>query len=223
MTGGLGYVGKYTNRDEEIAAARLAEETAAQWGNLNGTITRVHSDGSIDIKPDYKLAGPDGPLEIPELLTVPLNHMRSGRGALIVPPKVGDKVRMSPMMRSTENFHTGEEWTPSDVRMNALSDMEATLIGGEPLTDPIENYDPDNVDLRFNKSGTYGIKGSEDGKIAINGAQGNIYELVSDAVDLCRQGFELLGTEATLTHTASYTTIGAQLAAIVAKLEAMKL
>lgn len=221
---GIGLIGNYTNRASEVAGARQLEETAAQWGNVNGTVAAVNADGSVEVDVDYVMTGPEGKLKPPRLSSVPINHMRGSQAAFIIPPKVGDKVRLSPLMRSSENLHTGDdEWTASDARMNALSDMEATLAGGNALTDTIPNYDPENAHMRFNSEGTYGIKGSPDGKIKIEGSQGNIYELVAEAIGLCRDGFELLGTESTLDHVASYAQIGASLEQIVAKLEAMAL
>ncbi len=53
--------------------------------------------------------------------------------------------------------------------------MEAHLAGGESLKDPIQNFDPNNHHIRFNEDGTFGFKGSPDGKFELKGAQGNVY------------------------------------------------
>src|SRR5690606_2618443 len=133
----------------------------------------------------------------------------------------GDKVTLRPQMRSTENYMTDGDGSASDARSFNLSDMEAFLEGGESLNDPIENFDPSNVNVRFDKAGQYGIKGSQDGKIRIDGSEGNIYELLAEVV-------EILGELTTTVSSGSSSgvwpiTQQAQLAAIAAKLRAMVL
>lgn len=125
-------------------------------------------------------------------------------------------------MRSSEDYHVDGKGTASDARSFALSDMEAHLDGGESLTDPIKNFDNENTHVRFDEDGEFGIRGSKDGKVAIQGAEGDIYELLAQVV-------ELLSTDALQINYGSSAGTGhalsnrAAYAAISAKLNAMKI
>ncbi len=219
-----GRVGKTTNRPTDVIGTMTTDERESQWGAIDGEIVDYDAaKGTATVKPLYKPLHNGKPVDMPNLLEVPVRFQRGGKGAITFPVQPGDKVRLSPGMRSGENYHADGDGAPSDARSFNLSDMEASLIGGESLNDPLPNVDPNNMHMRFNPDGTYGIRGSADGKIAIEGSEGNIYSLVADAADLAAEGFEKLGTEATLTHMAEYASIGAQLRTIADKLAAMKI
>lgn len=220
-----GYIGKTTNKDREVARAHTQSERDDLMGPMPGRVTAYYPDrGTVDVQPLLKKRKYDGSaLEYPELKEVPIDWPRSGHGALTMPIPEGTRVTLTPQMRSMDAYDSEDDGGQGqEARSFNLSDMRASLAGGDPLTDPLSNVDPDATHLRFAAGGDYGIKGTPDGRIRIDGAEGDIYELTSDAVDLCAQGFEYLGTEATLDHMGDYATIGAQLRVIADKLAAMK-
>lgn len=221
---GSGYLGKSTNLPDDIRGAVAQAERESQWGPIDGKVTAYdHEKGTVDVQPLYKPRHNGKNIDMPELKKVPMRFPRSGSGAITHPIPVGTRVRLTPQMRSGENYHTEDDGSASDTRSFSLSDMEATLDGGDSLTDPLQNVDTENTHVRADPEGQYGIRLNKTGKIAIEGNQGNIYDLVQEAVDLCSEGFELLGTEPTLVHMAEYAAIGAQLDAIASKLAAMSL
>ncbi len=67
-------------------------------------------------------------------------------------------------------------------RSFSLSDMRATVVGGDSVSSPIKNFDAQNHHVRFDEDGRFGIRGSPDGKVAIEGAQGNVYTLIATAL-----------------------------------------
>lgn len=219
-----GYLGKTTNDRRDVVGAQVQTERETIWGPIPGEVKSYDSStGTARIKPLYRPRHNGEPVDMPELLEVPVEFPRTASGAITFPVKPGTKVMLNPTMRSMENWDTDENGEASDARSFNLSDMRATLIGGDSLKDPLKGVDPDNTHFRFDPEGKFGIRGSEDGKIKIEGSEGNVYELISEAVDLCRDGFDKLSTESTLTHTSTYGSIAAQLQAIVTKLEAMAL
>lgn len=181
-----GKLGKTTNWVDDAIDAKIADWQLNQWGTIPGQVVSFNSQNqTATIKPLYKPKFNGQAVEMPELLEVPVRFARAGGGsALTFPVKQGDKIRLSPSMRSTENYLTEDDGSPSDARSFNLSDMEAYLDGGESLTDPIQNFDSQNMHLRGNATGTFGIKMSPDGKVAIEGAEGNIYELIAEFMEL---------------------------------------
>lgn len=218
------YVGKTTNLPRDVGRTQTQAERLDQWGELDGEVKSFDAaKQTATIQPLYKPRHNGEPVDMPELLEVPVRFARAGNGALTYPVQAGDKVTLRPKMRSSENYHTSGDGTASDARSFNLSDMEAYLDGGESLTDPIENFDGGNVHLRFDPAGNYGLRGSKEGKVSLIGAQGNIYTHLRDAVDLSRQTAALLATEPDLVHTAEYADIADALEIIVNKLSAMAL
>ena len=218
-----GYVGKTTNLFREVVGTQAQSEREDQWGEIDGEIVSFDAaKQTATVKPLYKPLFRGKPVDMPELLEVPVRFARAGNGAVTFPVKAGDNVTLRPKMRSSENYHTDDDGAPSDYRSFNLSDMEAYLDGGESLTKPIENFDGDNVHVRFDEAGNYGIKGNAEGKIKIEGSQGNIYELIAEAVGLAAEGFKLLGTEG-LNHSPRYDEIGDELEVIHDKLTGMAL
>lgn len=59
--------------------------------------------------------------------------------------------------------------------------------------------------------------------IKIEGNQGNIYELINDAIDQTREGFYWLKLEPALIYTPQYAAIEAALIEILGKLRAMQI
>lgn len=222
---GSGYIGKTTNQEAEVQQTRAQAERESMWGPIDGEIVSYDATKqTAEIKPLYRPLVLGEARDMPNLLEVPLRFPSAGAGGAITHPvPVGTKVRLTPGMRNSENYHTERDGSPFDTRSFSVNDMEATLTGGESLADPIPNVDPDNTHVRFNADGTFGIRGSADGKIKIEGAEGDIYALTSDLADHAASVAEKLGTEPTLIHVAEYAALGVLMRDIATKLAAMKL
>lgn len=181
----MGYSGKTTNRTREVVAVQAQAERESQFGEIPGEIVSFDAaTQTATIQPLYKPRHNGAAVAMPELLEVPVRFPRAGRGAVTFPVQPGDRVTLRPQMRSTENYHEGADFEASDSRSMALSDMEAFLDGGEPLTDPIAAFDPANTHIRFDAGGQYGLRGSHEGKIRLEGKEGDIYDLLVQVVEL---------------------------------------
>lgn len=181
----MGYRGKTTNAGRENTAVQAQAEREAQWGEMTGTIVSFDPATQLaSVQPDYRPTHNGEAVDMPELAEVPVRFHKAGGFTITTPIKVGDKVALRPQMRSSEEFHTGGSYeTPGDARSMSLSDMEAFLDGGEPATDPIPGFNNTNLEIRT-ASGDFKIEMSEDGKFKIDGAQGNIYDLLAQVVEL---------------------------------------
>lgn len=219
-----GYRGKHTNWSDDVMGTAQNDERINTWGEIPGKIVSFDPQTqTATVKPLYKPKFNGQAVEMPDLYEIPVRFARGGNGALTFPVSEGDRVTLRPQMRDTELYHTEDDGQPSDARSFSLADMEAHLDGGESLKDPIQNFDAGNSHFRFDPDGSYGIRGSKDGKIAIEGNQGNIYTLICDAVKEAGDGFVLLGTEPALVHAAEYAQIGERLLEIEGKLRGMAL
>ena len=212
---GAGYIGKTTNGADDIRGASEQSEREDMWGELPGEIVSFDpANQTATIRPLYKKRLDGVPTELPELLEVPVRFQRAGGAAMTFPVKAGDKVSLRPQMRNEDAYHQdGSAFEATSTRSFSLSDMEAHLAGGESLSDPIKNFDPANAHMRFDPEGKYGLRGSPDGKIAIEGSQGNPYKLLAQAV-------RLLGED---NHQGSPHQNKAAILAIADKLDAMAL
>lgn len=181
----MGYRGKTTNAGRENTAVQAQVEREAQWGEITGKIVSFDPSTQLaSIQPDYKPIHNGEPVDMPELAEVPVRFQKAGGFTITTPIKPGDKVTLRPQMRSSEEFHTGGDYnSPNDARGQSLSDMEAFLDGGEPASDPIPNFNNTNLEIRT-ANGDFKIEMSEDGKFKIDGAQGNIYDLLAQVVEL---------------------------------------
>jgi len=220
----VGYTGKVTNWPDDVSGRAREDERLNTWGEIPARIVSIdYASQTATVQPLYRPKFNGTAIDMPELVAVPVRFTRAGGGAVTFPVAAGDNVTLRPQMRSSELYHTEDDGAPSDARSFALSDMEAFLDGGESLTNPIPNFDEANVHLRFDPDGEFGIRGSAAGQIAIEGSEGNIYDLLVQAAELEAEGFTKLGTEATLTHRVRYAEIGAALTTISAKLRGMAL
>lgn len=219
-----GYIGKTTNEFHDVVGTQAQGERESAWGPMPGEVVSYDAaTQTATIQPLYKPTHDGELVTMPQLYEVPIEFARSGNTAITHPIPAGTKVMLNPSMRSTENYQESEDGAPSDTRSYNLSDMRATITGGDSLSKPLANVDPDNTHIRFNEDGSFGVRGSPDGKVSVIGSEGNIYTLLATAVDRTGDGFLLLGTEPDLVHTADYTQIGTELKAIYAKLQAMAL
>lgn len=219
-----GLLGKTTNLPRDVAGAQIQSEREDILGPMPGEVVAYYPDrGTVDVKPLFKRKKWDGSdLEFPMLLDVPLDQPRSGGAGLTMPVPSGTRVMLTPMMRSGENYEADDDGVPSDTRSFNLSDMHASLTGGDSLSSPLPNVDPDNTHLRFDQQGNYGIRGSQDGKIAIEGAEGNIYELIAEFMELVA-GDQLLINYGSSAGTGHELQNRAALLEIAAKVRAMAL
>lgn len=201
----VGYRGKTTNLPRENNSAIAQGERESAWGNMTGTIVSFDpGTQTASVQPDYKPIHDGTPVTMPQLDEVPVRFSRAGGFIITKPVKAGDKVELRPQIRSSEEYHAGGDYTPDrDTRTYSLSDMEAHLDGGEPLSDPIANFNNTNMEIR-SKDGQFKIEMSEDGKFKIQGKEGNAFELLTE-------GFEKLGQEPTLIYKDDYAEIGAKL------------
>jgi hypothetical protein len=219
-----GYLGKTTNSFADDAGHIAQTAINEQWGPIPGEVVSYDAASqTATVKPLYKPLHNGEPFDMPDLYEVPVELPRTGNMAFTMPIPAGTKVMLNPSMRSREKYDDENDGAPSDGRTFHLADMRATIVGGDSLTDPLQNVDSENAHLRFNADGSHGIKGSEDGKFEIMGAQGNVYALIGDAVDECQKGFDKLSTEPALIHTGDYAANAAALAEILGKLRAMQL
>lgn len=181
----VGLLGKTTNLDRDVIGRQALSEREAMWGPIPGEIVAYDAAaGTATIKPLYRPRFNGEPVEMPQLLEVPVDLPRTANAGLTFPIPAGTKVHLTPMMRSMESYDDENDGAPSDGRSFSLSDMRASIVGGDSLSSPMGNVDPDNTHLRFDQDGNYGIKGSPDGKIKIEGSEGNIYDLIATALEL---------------------------------------
>ena len=180
----VGALGKATNEPRESVAVQSRSEREAMFGEMPGKVVAFDSaKQTITVQPMYRPTHNGTPVDMPELLEVPVRFPRMGGFVVTTPVKSGDMVTLRPQMRSSEEFHTGGAYeTPGDTRSMSLSDMEAFLDGGESLANPIENFNSDNLEIR-SADGRFKIEMSEDGRFKIDGAQGNVFELLGDLLD----------------------------------------
>ena len=220
----VGYLRKTTNRDPDFVGRRALSDREEQWGPIDAEVKSYDAaKGTITAQPLYKPIQNGQPVDMPELYEVPIEMPRTANAGLTFPIPNGTKVRLTPMMRSREIYDTENDGRPSDGRSFNLSDMVATVTGGDSLTDPMKNVDSENTHLRFDAEGKYGLRGSPDGKYKLEGNQGNIYELVNDAIEQTKEGFGWLKLEPALIYTPQYAAIEAALNTILGKLRGMQL
>ncbi len=220
-----GYLGKTTNGGREVVGAQAQSEREDMLGPMPGEVVAYHADrGTVDVQPLFKRRKWDGtPLPYPVLLEVPLDQPRSGNAAITMPVPVGTRVMLVPMMRSGDNYEADDDGSPSDSRSFNLSDMRASLSGGDSLSAPLKNVDPDNMHIRADPDGNYGVRLSPDGKVKIEGSEGNIYLEICEGFDQCEQMARYLSEEPALIYRAEYDAIANMLKDIVTKLNAMAL
>lgn len=180
-----GYIGKTTNEFHDVVGTQAQGERESQWGPMPGEVVSYDAaTQTATIQPLYKPTHDGETVTMPQLYEVPIEFARSGNTAITHPVPVGTKVMLNPSMRSTENYQENEDGAPSDTRSYNLSDMRATLIGGDSLSKPLANVDPDNTHIRFNEDGSFGVRGSPEGKFKIEGSEGNLYDIIATFMEL---------------------------------------
>lgn len=212
-----GYINKKTNDPMDVLTSATQAERDSMWGPIPGEIVSYDSvSGTATVQPLYRPIHNGVAVTMPVLYEVPIDLPRTASAGLTFPIPNGTKVMLTPQMRAIDEYEEGGFGDPYDARSFHLSNMRASIAGGDSLSAPLPNVDPENTHLRFSPDGDFGIKGSPDGKVAIEGKEGNLYSLLVEVV-------EILGSETTTVSSGSSAgvwplTHQAQFAALAAKL-----
>ena len=212
-----GYINKKTNDPMDVLTSATQAERDSMWGPIPGEVVSYDSvSGTATVQPLYRPIHNGVAVDMPVLYEVPIDLPRTANAGLTFPIPSGTKVMLAPQMRAIDEYEEGGSGDPYDARSFHLSNMRASIAGGDSLSAPLPNVDPENTHLRFSPDGDFGIKGSPDGKVAIDGKEGNIYDLLVQVV-------EILGSETTTVSSGSSAgvwplTHQAQFAALAAKL-----
>lgn len=214
-----GYIGKTTNLDPDLIDAIAQELREDMWGDMAGEVVSFDPETqTAKVKPLYKKRLDGEARQLPDLEEVPVRFPRLGGFAFTSPVKPGDRVRLSPQMRNTENFHEDDgEFEAADYRTFSLSDMEAFLDGGEGISRPIPNFNNTNAEWR-SEDGQFAFEFSEDGKFRLRGATANWFSLLREIAELLasdtlaiKRGSSI-GSGHELEHKAKYAEIAGKLA-----------
>lgn len=217
----MGARGKTTNDLREIVAVQIQAERESMIGEMPGRVVAFNPENqSITVQPMYRPMHNGEPVDMPELLEVPVRFPKMGGFVMTTPVKPGDMVTLRPQMRTSENYHTGDMFeSPNETRSMSLSDMEAFLDGGEPLTDPIPAFNNTNLEIR-SANGEFKMEMSEDGKFKMEGSEGNWYDLMAQLVELLASDTLVIsygssaGSGHQLENRAEYATIAGKLRAM---------
>lgn len=151
-----GRVGKTTNSPDDVVGNALTDERKSMWGEIPGRIVSFDSaTQTATIQPLYKPRFNGKPIDMPELLEVPVRFMRAGGYTITTPVSAGDLVTLRPQMRSSENYLAEDDGTASDDRSFNISDMEAHLDGGESLNQPIGGFATGGLQIRSESGETF--------------------------------------------------------------------
>jgi hypothetical protein len=219
-----GYLGGSTNWLDDTIERKIQDERESMAGEMHAKVVSFNPQTqTATLKPLFKPRFNGKVVELPDFPEVPVRFPRAGGGSITFKVREGDFVTMRPMMRSTQNYHAKEDGSASDARSFSFSDYEAFIDGGESLKNPIKNYDPENMHIRADDEGQYGVRLSADGKVKIEGNQGDIYALLAQAI-------RLIAEDGLHVKTGSSAGLGihamqnrSALMAIADKLEAMQL
>lgn len=194
----------------------------ATWGPIPGVTTSAWNGRTVNVQPQYQPVVNGQKLEMPELIEVPLDQPMTANGGMTFPIPVGTPVMLTPQMRALDDWEEGGDAAAYDARSFHVSTMRASVTGGEALSQEIEGIDLENFHLRFNASGSFGMKGSPDGKFQLNGAQGDVFDILAEVVELLASDTLLInyGSSAGSGHELQFK---AQYAVLAAKLRAMVL
>lgn len=180
----VGYVGKRTNAAEDSVGEFAQAERDSMWGPIPGVTVSEWNGRTVNVQPLYKPIHNGQPVDMPVLFEVPLDQPMSGNAGMTIPVPVGTPVMLTPQMRALDDFEEGGGAAPYDARAFHLSNMRASLSGGESLAQDIPNIDLENTHIRFDANGLYGLKGSPDGKFRIDGSEGNLYDIIATFMEL---------------------------------------
>jgi len=218
----LGARGKTTRWLRDTIAAMAQAEREAMFGEMTGTVVSFDpASQTATVQPDYKPRHNGTEIDMPQLKQVPVRFPKAGGFVVTTPVKEGDKVAIRPQMRSTDKYHSGEGYADAgSTRSFSLSDYEAFLDGGEPVSEPISDFNAENVEIRT-ADGQFKIEMSPDGKFNMTGAEGNVVDLLATTLELlaAEKLNILVGSSAGQLHEmqykSEYTEIAAKLRGMV--------
>lgn len=167
-----GYVGKHSNSPRAGIAAIAEAERKDQWGPTPGEIV---SYDAATMRATVKMLvtktdGDGNTLEPPLLEEVPVDVQVTSNGGMTFPIGAGTRVMLVPQKGTTED---------GGGRSFNLSDMRATINGGNAPGDAPAGVDADNIHLRANAAGDKGVKVSPDGKFQVDMAEGELIDLLA--------------------------------------------
>ncbi|MEH7876957.1 Gp138 family membrane-puncturing spike protein [Rhizobium laguerreae] len=181
----VGYLGKRTNQQRDITGQQAQSEREAMWGPIPGEIVSFDAASqTATVRPLYKPLHNGQPVEMPQLFEVPVDLPRTANAAITFPIPAGTRVMLAPMMRSMDNYDADDDGAPFDGRSFHLADMRATITGGDSVSAPLADVDAMNTHIRFNADGTFGMRGSPDGKFMWEGSEGNLYDIIATFMEL---------------------------------------
>lgn len=171
---------KTVKSDTVRTRAVTSAERESMFGEMPGRVVSFNMENqTATIQPLYRPRHNGQTVDMPELLEVPVRFPRAGSFVITSPVKAGDRVVLRPNFRSSEGYHTGGKYeSGGEARSFSLSDMEAFLDGGEPLTEPITSFNPDNFEIRT-EDGAHRIEITPDGSFRIKGSQGDWCSLIA--------------------------------------------
>lgn len=215
-------VGASSKVDDSYIHTVVDEAIAAMVGEMPGRIVSFNPVAqSASVQPLYRPIHDGVRVDAPVLLEVPVRFPRVGGFVITAPVNIGDLVTLRAQMRSGEQYHTGGEHEAiNDFRRASMSDMEAFIDGGEPLTSPVQNFNDQNLEIR-SESGDYRIEMTPSGRFKINGAQGDIVDILTQVVELlAADGLNITtgssaGNNHALENQSQYATLAAKLRAMV--------
>ena len=180
----VGLLGKTTNLSRDITGQQAQAERDSMWGPIPGEVLSFDAaKGTATVRPLYKPMHNGQKVVMPDLYEVPIDQPRTNGMGMTFPIAAGTRVMLSPQMRAMDDYEEGGDGGAYDARSFHLSTMRASLAGGDSLAAPLENADADNFHLRFNTSGSFGMKGSPDGKFQLAGSEGDVIDLLAEVVE----------------------------------------
>jgi hypothetical protein len=158
--------------EEEVVALKAQEERADIYTALPGKIVSFDpASQTATVKPLYKPRHNGQPVEMPELLEVPVVMQRGGGFVFTHPIKAGDGVLLQFQARDMSKWYsTGEASEAASARMHDLSDAVA-IPGLEPAPRKLAAYNPTNFEIR-SEDGQTKIEISPDGKFRFASSSG---------------------------------------------------
>lgn len=216
-----GYHGKTLRPNLEDAIAQAVDaDRRSLWTSLPGEVVSVSADGrTATIRPLYRPRFNGEPVDMPDLLDVPIQWPRGGGMLMRFPLKPGDQGEIRVQSRNIDDWYGKGTAEPGfTARMHDLSDstFQPGLSAG---TAPAGPYDGDNFELSSD-DGQFRLKMSPDGKFEMTGAQGDIIALLEELCDLLAQDQLVIaygssaGTGHQLSNRAGYAAIKAKIAAM---------
>lgn len=157
---------------EDVTRFQTEEERKDLWTSLPGRIKSFNPEKqTATVEVMYKPRHNGEPVDMPDLLEVPVMLPRAGGFVVTSPVKEGDGVMLQFASRDISNWHgKGEKAEAASQRMHDLSDAIA-ILGLEPSTKALANYNNENFEIR-SIDGKTKIEITPDGKFKFASGSG---------------------------------------------------